>query len=647
MLVQIPRNVASGLFAVACATLAAPGCGGDDSGTGSPSRNVEAGSAGVAGSGSGAAATGGASGGQSSAGNAEALAGGNTAGQPSSGVAGTDGAAPGGAGGSAELPGSGGALGTGGRGNNAALAGRGGDLEAGGSVLRAGAPATGAMAGAVGGAGRPGDGGGAGAGDVGDPSKCERTIATRLRWVFAVEGRATTEPVVGPGEALLTRTYATGSGNVVCAIDPSSGALRWEATLEGFGNVVVGPTGIIYSTDWSDLLVLDADDGTATVLWSSPLGQIGGPVIGPDGTLYVSEDTATNVLYALDATGTVLWSRTLDGVYPEAVAEDGTVFVWTPDEVLAIDPESGDTLWAYPDVSFITLGQDGTVYVGDWVIDGASTVTALSPVDGSVRWQYEGSSSVVESPSGALYTEGDVVAVLDPADGSVQREFPSVAGGALAICEDGVIYELSASDQAVYGIDTADGTVLWSYPAAPAPMPQYGDSGIVCSNSVVYAALNNRLYALSTDRDIPTYACEPCAMSCGSESEVTQCLPDGTSFRSVGVCGADQQCQAGECRDCVAHDHLGCQESEVFWMDSCDRPEELVQACGAMERCRDGACEADDMHCACTCTCDYCTATITKTCVGSFDDCMTCQVPCEEACSGCGSPISYSGACYF
>jgi outer membrane protein assembly factor BamB len=64
------------------------------------------------------------------------------------------------------------------------------------------------------------------------------------------------------------------------------------------------------------------------------------------------------------ATGFLIRRAAL-GVHSPTAASDGTVYFSTADGLVAVDPNSLNTLWSVPDGSGgAAIGTDGTVYVG-------------------------------------------------------------------------------------------------------------------------------------------------------------------------------------------------------------------------------------------------------------------------------------------
>lgn len=120
-------------------------------------------------------------------------------------------------------------------------------------------------------------------------------------------------------------------------------------------------------------------------------GTVGGPTIAPDGTIYA---LFSSTLHAIAPDGTGKWAFDTGGfaVGAPAVDAEGRVYFGSADgNVYAVGPD-GAKLWDFevpgvPGGAVIaptSLGLDGSVYVGGVY---HSTLYALDPADGSIRWE--------------------------------------------------------------------------------------------------------------------------------------------------------------------------------------------------------------------------------------------------------------------
>ena len=137
---------------------------------------------------------------------------------------------------------------------------------------------------------------------------------------------------------------------------------------------------------------------------------------------------------------------------------------------------------------------------------------------------------------------------------------------------------------------------------------------------------------------------EDCSAGCpGCCSGATCQAGDDEDFCGVGgvtckPCGAGEVCDTGLCV-CLPHHYQGCFNGDVFWFNSCDLPEDVVQDCGEHYTCEDGACLyvpwCGDGNCDANESCNTCNADCgaccgNGVCEGAFgESCPTCPEDCE------------------
>lgn len=299
------------------------------------------------------------------------------------------------------------------------------------------------------------------------------------------------------------------------------------------------------------------------------------PGIAGDGTIVVGSHDG--IVYALSAQGMPRWQyRTGDRVWATpALVADGTAYIGSDDDHLyAVQLSDGAARWSVTagmckrsggrspegarcDVEQVTVGGDGTIYIG------GDAIYALRS-DGKVRWRFDPAASQPASLAAAalagplasasaprkvhcgsapsLGRDGTVYAVcqevlyaLSP-DGSKRWEFSAQGEfeAAPAITEDGVVY-LGSDDRRLYALDAlgqvrfaflagapirtavalgrdgaavfgcddnalysvrGDGSLLWSYRTADAVR----SSPLVdAAGSIVFGSRDDRLYAVAAD----------------------------------------------------------------------------------------------------------------------------------------------------
>ena len=169
-------------------------------------------------------------------------------------------------------------------------------------------------------------------------------------------------------------------------------------------------------------------------------GTVGGPTVAPDGTIYA---LFSSTLHAIAPDGTGKWAFDTGGfaVGAPAVDAEGRVYFGSADgKVYAVGPD-GAKLWDFevpgaPSGAVIapmSLGLDGSVYVGGVY---HSTLYALDPADGSIRWECD-----LSGPE-----EDDTKCfVAAPVVGS-----------------DGTVYVTLRHDSKLYAIDPETGEVAWA-----------------------------------------------------------------------------------------------------------------------------------------------------------------------------------------
>lgn len=181
-------------------------------------------------------------------------------------------------------------------------------------------------------------------------------------------------------------------------------------------------------------------EGSGREIWKVRLGSAPtGPALFTETSIFVG--TANGLLFSLDRfDGAVLWSSQLRAqVLMPMVEEGGTLVVGTNrDEVHAIDPETGETIWVYRrsvprDLS--VRGGVGVTVEGDRVFAGFSDggLTALGLEDGRILWE-------VATTAGTA------------------RRFPDA--DAVPVVRDGTVYTTVFND-GVYAFDARTGAIRW------------------------------------------------------------------------------------------------------------------------------------------------------------------------------------------
>lgn len=254
-----------------------------------------------------------------------------------------------------------------------------------------------------------------------------------------------------------------------------------------------------------------------TTLRSAAIAVLGG------GALLVAAGLACSS--PLDVGGgqdPVVWTRDTDFTARSQPYVDGDLAVFAgPDEVIAVEPGSGDVRWRH-DVSLppeargrgiltVTrlLADEERVFVPAW------NAVALDRETGEVQWRFAPGDDFPSFRGSALtdtclVTTGRHLYCLDPATG--RQIWRAELGGQPfdPLVADGVVYvgtRDTVGDTNVLGagpvaaVDLASGEVLWSFPVPDAPDPEPWKGGVVGKGDTigdlfVVAGQNARVYGL-------------------------------------------------------------------------------------------------------------------------------------------------------
>jgi outer membrane protein assembly factor BamB len=211
--------------------------------------------------------------------------------------------------------------------------------------------------------------------------------AGRLAWRLAAPGPVLRPPAAAAGVCLAL--CDADSGAALLAVDPASGARRWETLLDVSAGAAVVPWGdraAVAGTEAGDPLVTAlARDGTA--VWSVAPPLAGAIAAVAAGTLLVVRD-ASGALAALGRDGAVRWRRPAPAdarpgrAAPPAVVR-GTVLATAGDALHAVDARTGELVGALPAAPQRLLADASLAVValdGDGVATGWRLATHLSVV---------------------------------------------------------------------------------------------------------------------------------------------------------------------------------------------------------------------------------------------------------------------------
>lgn len=264
--------------------------------------------------------------------------------------------------------------------------------------------------------------------------------------------------------------YAAANG--LFAVWPN-GTLKWYFPVNGWceGCPAISDEGIIYiGCSMHSPSYLYALYPNGQLEWRYGVGGEevkSSPVLGADGTIFYGSGHSIRALYP---NGTLRWDyRTGHLVYSSpAIGTDGTVYCGSHDTYLyALYPNNGSMKWKYKTGNWIRLspciGDDGTIYC----VSDDEYLYALRP-NGTLKWKtkVEGGASPTIASDGTIYAGMSTLFAINPGDGSVKWTFPvggEIVMSAAVTSAEGTIYfgmTLSGYDGYLIAVNP-NGTEQW------------------------------------------------------------------------------------------------------------------------------------------------------------------------------------------
>jgi outer membrane protein assembly factor BamB len=260
--------------------------------------------------------------------------------------------------------------------------------------------------------------------------------------------------------------------------------------------------------------------GTASFAanWQVPIGTIqtlyyawvaASPVLGSDGTIYITSAASSGGnLYSVNPSGTINWtygiSANSSGEGFPSVAVDGAGYVYVDSDLSLISVNSSDSTenWSYTvdgeaDTSPV-VGNDGTVY---FVSDDPGVLFAIT--NGQPKWIHDFSSGEFESSpfvgsDGIVYvkTEGGLFA-NSPTDGHQIWYCPVPTTHELDLppIMDNYNLYVGSSDDNLYAINPADGSVLWKYDSGS---PINSRPSLDANGNIIFGNDEGQLYSVNS-----------------------------------------------------------------------------------------------------------------------------------------------------
>ncbi|WP_276273263.1 PQQ-binding-like beta-propeller repeat protein [Haloarcula litorea] len=265
----------------------------------------------------------------------------------------------------------------------------------------------------------------------------------------------------------------------------------WRFDRYGAPDASIEPVvrdGLVYGIGDGVVYAATAEDGTER--WATDtIGEVRRPPVVRDGTVYVvSEGLA---LQAFDAeTGAVRWTVAI-GERTRTTVADGGVYLSDRTTVTAVDPGDGDVRWRADLSQEYGLSAPavagGRVYV---ISDDEEVIHAFDSASGDERWQRE----VGQAPSALVAAAGTVyvgnengVAALAAADGSRRWRHETLnRTEGLELAGDALYHW---TDFGFEALDPGDGGVRWRWDGDVESAP-------VARGGTVYVAGFDTLYAL-------------------------------------------------------------------------------------------------------------------------------------------------------
>jgi len=326
------------------------------------------------------------------------------------------------------------------------------------------------------------------------------------------------------GESALFASAMDGksaaNSNVAYAIDPNSGEILWNFTLEtGTGSMSCTPAisdGMVFFGGQGDNKLYAVNASTGEKIWDfAGVGTMysANPVVY-EGIVYAKGD---GKLFALNETdGSKVWDFSLDGYLGRNTPAiyDGIVYIGSGYEdtggLYALNATSGEKVWnstGAARVFSIPVISEGLVFVDS----NSSMVKALNLASGTLKWDfsfpldyngtipmlstgafaYPGTMLYVSSWTGAT-GKGRIYAV-DGLSGAESWHFEMEGLGAgTPVVVNGIVYVLCFGNGKLYALDAYSGGLIWSSVIKPGK----SFNTLIMAHGTLYAAGQDTVCAL-------------------------------------------------------------------------------------------------------------------------------------------------------
>jgi len=291
------------------------------------------------------------------------------------------------------------------------------------------------------------------------------SVTGKQLWLFNVEdGYVFGEAGISPDSK---RAYIGTSSGRIIALDVNTGGLLWNVELGNAiqGSVTVSPTDQVYvACEDSNVYGYNGVNGNPVAKLSTGDGEsLFPPVILFDGSTVVVGSSDGFVRAYSAGSHTLRWRYQTKGPVVEVPCvhpATGVVFVGAAQELIAINPSTGDRLWTVPASGELGASpgcgnKHALLYIGGY--DGA--MHAFDQRDGGERWEFPTADRITSNP------------VID---------------------KDSERLYVTSTDGTLYVLDASTGDLIWKQFVAKL---MHGDPVLLADRSVVVTAADGNIMA--------------------------------------------------------------------------------------------------------------------------------------------------------
>ncbi|HET8910486.1 MAG TPA: PQQ-binding-like beta-propeller repeat protein [Ktedonobacteraceae bacterium] len=294
------------------------------------------------------------------------------------------------------------------------------------------------------------------------------------------DGKVLNSPVIA-GDILYDVDLET---STLYAVRIQDGSAVWHKTFGNhLGLSVSFADGIVYViTSAIDHQIYALQPGNGHVLWHYQTRGTNSEidhVIAANGIAYISSnDGNVQHLYALNTTnGRVLWTHQFSKINaPDLLTYNGVLYVTSGNTLLALQAESGATLWTYrvDNASILTA----STVVGNilYMSGNNGYIYALHIEDGTLLWRIKVANNTFPSPplflsNGLLLVEsaaptgGSTIFALNAENGQIKWQKNYNSNGIPTVnVDNGIIYIslMTLPSEKLEALRAEDGSIIWS-----------------------------------------------------------------------------------------------------------------------------------------------------------------------------------------